>query len=673
MTNALPSVPLERLEADDPRELGEYRLLGRLGSGGMGIAYLAEGPDDWAVVKAAWRHFSADRDFRARLARELGAMRSLESPRTVRVIEAHLDVQYPWFVMEFVPGVTLLRRVDEQGPLTAAEVSSLALGLAEGLTELASKGVTHRDLKPANVMLSPTGPRLIDFGIADVEGATQLTRTGSVMGSPGWLAPEQITGDEVGPATDVHAWALCVLFGVVGSSPFEGSNTTATMYKVLHDEPVVPTSMDARLRRLVEAALAKDPSRRPSAREVLNALGGVVSKAPIGWPIPTQLGAEPIASGDAAEEAQWFDQARKAMGLGDGAKSHQEEEVLPDSTRVARTPASYVASPISVAGPASSAAVGGVTDFRREAVAEALRRDPSLRADSEPETLARLDAAVTVIARELELKEEVARITREEEEAARAEAAAAQAAEEERARAEAAAAQAAKEQQERIQRAEAAAAQALTEAQAAQKEQEERAAAAAAQAAREEAERIQRAQAAAAQAAEEEAERIQRADELAAMNPVKRWVVTHRGVTAVLGVLVVLALLGGSVTAVKSSQAAADKAKRESVFRDARQAGSSMAGKDFTARDLSGLDLSNLDFHSANLQFANLQGANLQSANLQGANLIGANLQGVNLQGANLQGANLLDANVNGANFDGAKLRGATCPSGYSFNWDGYC
>ena len=263
MTGSLPAVPLERLEADDPRELGDYRLLGRLGSGGMGVAFLAEGPEGWAVVKTMWPQLRADPAFRARLARELDAMRAAASPRVAEVLAEQLEGPNPWFAMEFVPGITLKRRVDESGPIVGAELQGLASGLAEAIAATSAVGVVHRDLKPANVMLSPTGPRLIDFGVADISEATQLTQTGFVVGSAGWLAPEQITGGEVSAATDVHAWGLCVLYAATGRAPFVGDNTTATIYQVLHTEPEIPASLGVPLAGLVARALAKEATSRP--------------------------------------------------------------------------------------------------------------------------------------------------------------------------------------------------------------------------------------------------------------------------------------------------------------------------------------------------------------------------------------------------------------------------
>ena len=269
---ALPSVPLEPLRDRDPRSLGSFRLLGRLGAGGMGVAFLSESGGDWSVVKMVRGEIAEDRSHRARIARELEAMRRAAGPYTAGLLEEHLDEDPAWFAMEFIPGTTLTRRIDETGALPPAEVRTVAVGLTHILESIHNAGVVHRDLKPSNVMLSPTGPRLIDFGIADLADGTQLTRTGSVVGSTGWLAPEQITGAEVTSATDVHAWGLCVLYSATGRAPFDGGTASTSLYRVLEETPDVPESLGEPLRALVEGALNKDPRRRPSVSQLVAAL-----------------------------------------------------------------------------------------------------------------------------------------------------------------------------------------------------------------------------------------------------------------------------------------------------------------------------------------------------------------------------------------------------------------
>lgn len=234
----------------------------------MGIAFLAEGRGKWAVVKMVRSDLIDDRTFKPRLVRELDAMQRVGSEYAASIMASDVDADPPWFAMEFIPGVTLARRVFDAGVLPANEVVGLAAALIEVLWAIHSQGIVHRDLKPANIMLSPTGPKLIDFGIADLSEGTQLTRTGSVLGTAGWIAPEQVRGDRATSATDVHAWALSVLFAATGVPPFGADSTTAAIYKVLEFTPEVPVTLRAPLRDLLVAALAKDPSRRPTLERI---------------------------------------------------------------------------------------------------------------------------------------------------------------------------------------------------------------------------------------------------------------------------------------------------------------------------------------------------------------------------------------------------------------------
>lgn len=270
---AMPAVPLEPLRNRDPRDVGEFRLLGRLGGGGMGVAFLAEGQGQWAVVKIIRSELADSTDFQARLRRELEAMSRAAGPRTADVLAKGVEEDPSWFAMEFIPGVTLARHVTDSGPIDRGRLYSFARELAEVLADIHRAGVIHRDLKPANIMMSPTGPRLIDFGIAAFQDGTQLTATGSVMGTSGWLAPEQITGDPVSAATDVHSWALCVLYAATGRQPIEADNSGAAMYRILELTPEIPTFIEDPLRVLVESALSKDPARRPSVDRILHELG----------------------------------------------------------------------------------------------------------------------------------------------------------------------------------------------------------------------------------------------------------------------------------------------------------------------------------------------------------------------------------------------------------------
>ena len=260
--HAAPPVPVESLRASDPRQLGDFRILGRLGAGGMGIAFLAERGSDWSVVKMFRSELTDDHNFGPRMARELEAMQRASGPHTATVIEQHLDGSPAWFAMEFIPGMTLSKRLDLGAPLTGQDLVLFAGQLKEALDAIHAAGLVHRDLKPSNIILSPDGPKLIDFGIADVSDATQLTSTGHVLGTIGWLAPEQVSGDPVSSATDLHAWGLCVLFAATGRPPFGDGPVPVTMARVLNDQPEVPDSIPEPLRSRVRQALHKAPSAR---------------------------------------------------------------------------------------------------------------------------------------------------------------------------------------------------------------------------------------------------------------------------------------------------------------------------------------------------------------------------------------------------------------------------
>ena len=286
----LPAVPLAPLRVRDPQQVGDFRLLGRLGSGGMGVAYLADGAGQWAVVKVARGELAEDASFRARMLREIEILQQTESPYTSSILGFDIGADEPWFAMEFIPGMNLARRVEESGPLQGDQLTAFVTGLAEALAAVHSTGVIHRDIKPANIMMSPTGPRIIDFGISGLTNATQLTRTGSILGTAGWLAPEQVRGDQVTAATDVHAWALCVLFAATGSAPFASGNEATSMYRVLETTPEIPEWIKQPLRRLLISAVDKDPKRRPETTQIRSEISAVPTSGSKASPSPRSTG-----------------------------------------------------------------------------------------------------------------------------------------------------------------------------------------------------------------------------------------------------------------------------------------------------------------------------------------------------------------------------------------------
>lgn len=266
----LPVAMMPLLPAD-PRQFGEFRVLGRLGPGGMGQAFLAEATDGWVVVKTVPSDVLVDPDLASRLRREVEAIRRIDSPHVARVLAADLAGHRPWFAMEYVPGPTLRQRV-AQGPVPVHELAELGLGIAHCLEATHDAAVVHRDVKPDNVVLAQDGPRLIDFGIAALPDATSLTAVGSMVGTIAWMAPEQVSRSTVTTATDVHGWGLVLLYAATGARPFEADTEVAALDKVLHVSPAVPTEMGQPLAGLVTRALAKEPGQRPTAKDLIHAL-----------------------------------------------------------------------------------------------------------------------------------------------------------------------------------------------------------------------------------------------------------------------------------------------------------------------------------------------------------------------------------------------------------------
>ncbi len=265
------------LQPADPARIGRYRLVARLGAGGMGVVYLAEAGDGQPVAVKVLRPELADNpEFRTRFGREVTTLTRVQGVCTVRVIEADTQAPKPFLVTEYADGPSLSEYVDAHGPLDPRMLYGLATGLAEALTAIHAAGIVHRDLKPSNVLLTARGPKVIDFGIAQALDTTSLTRTGITVGSAGFMAPEQITG-RAGTAADVFTWAVTVAFAAGGRAPFGTGASDAIMYRIMH-APADISAVPPDLRPLVEAALAKDPQARPTAAQLLAQLTGTAAQ-----------------------------------------------------------------------------------------------------------------------------------------------------------------------------------------------------------------------------------------------------------------------------------------------------------------------------------------------------------------------------------------------------------
>jgi predicted Ser/Thr protein kinase len=248
-----------------PRKIGPYRLLDKIGEGGMGVVYLARDAEGRPVaVKILGPAVAADPNARRRLLREVETMRRVRSRYVAEILDADVTGDAPYIVTRYVPGRTLEDVVRTDGPLRGQALDRMVTGLAEALAAIHAAGVVHRDLKPGNVMLVDGQPVVIDFGIAHVPDSTRLTQTGMVMGTPGYLAPEVIEGQQSSGASDVHSWGATVAFAATGRQPY-GSGTFQTIFfRVLQGKAEL-TGVPAALLPLVVAALATDPLARPPA------------------------------------------------------------------------------------------------------------------------------------------------------------------------------------------------------------------------------------------------------------------------------------------------------------------------------------------------------------------------------------------------------------------------
>ncbi|MBM4829285.1 protein kinase [Streptomyces althioticus] len=275
------------LDTDEPTVVGPYRLLGRLGSGGMGRVYLGRSAGGRTVaVKIVHPHFALDEEFRARFRREVDAARRVGGAWTAPVLDADPDARVPWVATAYAAGPSLTAAVTELGPLPEHTVRTLGAGLAEALTAVHGLGLVHRDVKPSNVLLTLDGPLLIDFGIARAtDGTASLTSTGVSIGSPGYMSPEQILGKGVTGAADVFSLGAVLAYAATGAPPFPGDSSAALLYRVVHEPPELD-GLAGDLREVTEACLDKDPSARPSPADITGRLapeGGAARLVSGGW------------------------------------------------------------------------------------------------------------------------------------------------------------------------------------------------------------------------------------------------------------------------------------------------------------------------------------------------------------------------------------------------------
>jgi serine/threonine protein kinase len=328
------------LEAGDPVRLGRFELVGRLGAGGQGIVYLGRGtqPGEERVAVKVLRS-SADVTVLQRLARELEAIHQVQPFVTARIIEASVDGDRRFVVSEFIDGPSLQERVDAQGPLSEGELQRLAVGTITALTAIHGAGVVHRDFKPANVLLGPDGPRVVDFGIARVTDATTITS--ELIGTPSYIAPEQLTGERPTSAVDIFAWALTISFAATGRLAFTADNVQAVIYRILYEDPDV-AGVPSSLLPVIKQCLNKDPRQRPAARDVLLRLVDPTAPQPAPAPQPARA-------------------PQPAPALQPAPTQYQPARPAPVPAVAARPAATGLSSPVPSAYPVQAPSTGTVT------------------------------------------------------------------------------------------------------------------------------------------------------------------------------------------------------------------------------------------------------------------------------------------------------------------------
>ncbi|WP_285592565.1 serine/threonine-protein kinase [Kineosporia sp. NBRC 101731] len=297
------------LRTGDPAQVAGYRIVRRLGQGGQGVVFLALGADGQKVAIKQLRQVE-DKQARRQFAKEVAAARRVAPFCTARVISFDLDGEKPHVVSEFIEGPSLQRLVRDSGPMTGTRLERLAIGTVTALAAIHQAGVVHRDFKPANVMVSPDGPRVIDFGIAR-DMSSETTVTSRIFGTPAYMAPEQIRNERVSPQTDMFAWASVVAFAATGRAPFDAGHMMAVVHRITTMEPMLDGVPDALVDVLLQC-LAKDAKQRPTAQQALAML--------LGRPTPDQDVPNPTA---VLAEGSRFAQASTA------GKTHPADETVP--------------------------------------------------------------------------------------------------------------------------------------------------------------------------------------------------------------------------------------------------------------------------------------------------------------------------------------------------------
>ncbi|MGW3367545.1 protein kinase domain-containing protein [Streptosporangium canum] len=383
---------VQPLSAEDPQRLGPFELTGRLGEGGQGVVYLGRGPaDEQVAVKLLHHGLASDPDARTRFLREVSVAQRVARFCTAPVLHADLAGSQPYIVSEYVPGLSLRQLVDKEGPRRGAALERLAISTATALSAIHRAGILHRDFKPANVLMGPEGPVVIDFGIARALDSPGMTATGMAMGTPSYLAPEQLSEGEVTAAADVFAWGVTMVFAATGRPAFGADSIAVVMNRILTVEPELG-GLEGQLRLLVAACLSKDPSRRPTAEELVSHLMGATLASPVRRQAPAPAAPSPAPAAPQVPPA--------APPHGPTLLSHDSSATVPPQAP-APQPRQKTRRPVGLllAGAAALAVVGGGTvvvlqNGEKAAAArpvasvpasqEAEKSDPALTPDDPP-------------------------------------------------------------------------------------------------------------------------------------------------------------------------------------------------------------------------------------------------------------------------------------------------
>ncbi|MGW5865820.1 serine/threonine-protein kinase [Streptomyces sp. NPDC055239] len=307
---------MDELAPDDAREIAGYRLLARLGEGGMGVVYLSHTRDGQPVaLKVVRREYAQDPEFRQRFAQEVAAARRVQGPYTAPVLDSSTEGPEPWLAVSHVPGPSLSCAVHEHGVLPVPTVLQLMAGIAAALQTIHAAGVIHRDLKPSNVLLAADGPRVIDFGIARAADTTEPTGTDVRLGTPAYMAPEQAMGGEITPALDVFALGLVAYFAATRQHPFGAVSSHELLYRIVSDEPEL-AACPAQLRPLIAACLDKEPGSRPTPAQLVEACASLAGTSGLqrqaGWWLPPAV-AQQIAQQE-QEQTTRLQDSRPPLG-----------------------------------------------------------------------------------------------------------------------------------------------------------------------------------------------------------------------------------------------------------------------------------------------------------------------------------------------------------------------